>query len=132
MGCQRAGWYSWDILDNGGKRSAGRIIPELQHLEVGDVLPWRPVGADGFRVLRIVPERALVLGSEAPNWSGTWAFVLEPVGSSRTRLVTRYPSSARMSLTLPFMKAAHAFMEGKQFRTIRHNVERMKSSEILG
>src|SRR5690606_11236338 len=32
MGGQRAGWYSWDILDNGGVRSASRIVPELQHL----------------------------------------------------------------------------------------------------
>ena len=39
MGCQRAGWYSWDALDNAGLRSADRIIPELQHLAVGDVLP---------------------------------------------------------------------------------------------
>jgi len=136
MGCQRAGWYSWDILDNAGKRSAGRIVPELQHLKVGDVLPWRPVGAEGFKVLRIVPERALVLGSEAPDWSGTWAFALEHVGSSQTRLVTRYraayPSSARMSLTLPFLKAVHAFMERKQLRTIRHYAEHMKASETLG
>jgi hypothetical protein len=129
MGCQRAGWYSWDTLDNAGERSAGRIIPELQHLEVGDVLPWRPIGAEGFKVLRIAPERALVLGSEARDWLGTWAFVLEPVGSTRTRLVTRYraayPSSARMSAKLPFMKALHAFMEGKQLRTIKHHAERM-------
>jgi hypothetical protein len=41
MGCQRAGWYSWDRLDNAGKRSADRIVPELQQLAVGDVLPWR-------------------------------------------------------------------------------------------
>jgi hypothetical protein len=136
MGCQRAGWYSWDILDNAGKRSAGRIIPALQHLKVGDVLPWRPAGAEGFKVLRMVPERALVLGSEAPDWSGTWAFVLEPVGPNRTRLVTRYraayPSSARMSFALPFLKAVHAFMERKQLRTIRHNAEHMETSEVLG
>jgi hypothetical protein len=128
MGCQRAGWYSWDVLDNARKRSADRIIPELQHLGVGDVLPWRPVGAEGFKVLRIVPERALVLGSEAPEWEGTWAFVLEPLGSSRTRLVTRYraayPPSARMSMMLPIMRTAHAFMERKQLRTIKRHAER--------
>src|SRR5688572_14624822 len=105
MGAQRAGWYSWDLLDNGGKPSADHIIPELQHLEIGAVLPARPVGTEGFKVLRIIPERALVLGSLTPNWTGTWAFVLEPVGPDKTQLVTRYraayPPSARMAVALP-------------------------------
>ncbi|HVY47429.1 MAG TPA: hypothetical protein VHB21_16185, partial [Minicystis sp.] len=35
MGCRRAGWYSLDRLDNGGVHSAERIVPELQHLDVG-------------------------------------------------------------------------------------------------
>src|SRR6185295_9733322 len=50
MGCRRAGWYSYDLLDNGGKRSAREIRPELQRLSVGDVLPATPVSADGFEV----------------------------------------------------------------------------------
>ena len=29
MGCRRAGWYSYDGLDNGGAPSADRIIPEF-------------------------------------------------------------------------------------------------------
>lgn len=127
MGCQRAGWYSWDILDNAGKRSADQIIPELQHLELGDVLPARPTGAAGFVVIRIVPERALVLSSTAKEWAGTWAFVLEPLGPAKTRLVTRYraafPPSARMAVVLPVMAAAHAVMERKQLRTIKHHAE---------
>jgi hypothetical protein len=127
MGCQRGGWYSWDRLDNGGVRSAERLIPELQHLEVGDVLPARPAGTEGFKVLRIVPERALVLRGLSPEWEGTWAFALEPLGADRTRLVTRYraafPPNARMALMLPLMKAAHFVMERKQLRTIKHHVE---------
>jgi hypothetical protein len=132
MGCQRAGWYSWDLLDNAGVRSADRIVPELQHLDVGDVLPARPVGREGFEVLRIVPERALVLSGMSPEWAGTWAFVLEPVGPDRTRLVTRYraayPPSPKMALLLPVFSAAHAFMERKQLRTIKHHAEQLRSS----
>ncbi|HVU50692.1 MAG TPA: hypothetical protein VHL80_08385 [Polyangia bacterium] len=127
MGCQRAGWYSWDILDNAGVRSAERIVPELQHLRVGDVLPARPVGKEGFEVIRIVPERALVLRGLAAQWAGTWAFVLEPLGPNGTRLVTRYRAayapSARMSLLVPVLKAAHEVMERKQLRTIKHHAE---------
>lgn len=128
MGCQRAGWYSWDRLDNAGVRSAEVIIPALQQLAEGDVLPYRPTGDEGFEVLRIDPERELVLASEAPDFDGTWAFVLEPVGN-RTRLVTRYraafePTTA-MRMRLPVMAALHAFMQKKQLRTIKHHAEHM-------
>ena len=131
MGCQRAGWYSWDALDNARRRSADRIVPELQHLAVGDVLPARPTGADGFKVLRIVPERALVLDGASPHWAGTWAFELQPLGPERTRLVTRYraayPPNARASIMLPALAAVHAFMERKQLRTIKHHAEHMRA-----
>ena len=127
MGCRRAGWYSWDRLDNAGKRSADRIIPELQSLAVGDVLPWRPVGAEGFKVLRIEPERALVLQGGGPQFDGTWAFVLEPLGAKSTRLVVRYRAAfrpgARVGLMKPMMAVVHGIMESKQLRTIKHHAE---------
>ena len=132
MGCQRGGWYSWDALDNAGVPSARRILPELQHLAVGDILPARPVGAEGFEVRRIVPERALVLGGASPRWAGTWAFVLEPLDANKTRLVTRYraayPPSPRMSILLPVLRAVHAFMERKQLRTIKLRAEGMHAA----
>jgi hypothetical protein len=127
MGRDRAGWYSWDILDNGGKRSADHIIPELQHLSVGDVLPYGKTGPEGFKVLRIEPDRLLVLGADTPAFEGTWAFVLEPIGDGGTRLVTRYratyPPSLKMSMFLVWMSGLHAFMERKQLRTIKHHAE---------
>jgi hypothetical protein len=127
MGCQRAGWYSWDVLDNAGKRSARRIVPELQHLAVGDVLPYRPTGDDGFEVLRVVPEQALVLGSTAKDFHGTWAFVLEPLGTTATRLIARYRAafepSAKMAVQVPAMAALHGFMQRKQLRTIKDRAE---------
>ena len=39
MGAGRAGWYSYDFIDNGGEPSAVEIRPELQHIGVGTVLP---------------------------------------------------------------------------------------------
>jgi len=127
MGCQRAGWYSWDVLDNGRVRSADHIIPELQHLAIGDILPARPVGAEGFEVLRLIPERALVLRGLSPDWPGTWAFVLEPLGANRTRLITRYragaPTTGAMTVMMPVWGAVHEFMETKQLRTIKHHAE---------
>jgi hypothetical protein len=132
MGCQRGGWYSWDFLDNAGLRSADRIIPELQNLAIGDVLPARPLGDEGFEVLRMVQGRALVLGGASPRWTGTWAFVLEPLGPNKTRLVTRYraayPPSRRMSLLVPALAALHAVMERKQLRTIKHHAEQLRAA----
>jgi hypothetical protein len=58
MGYGRAGWYSYDELDM-DRPSADRIVPELQHIEVGEVLPSHPGG--GFEVRIIEPEAALVL-----------------------------------------------------------------------
>lgn len=39
IGYKRAGWYGYDLLDNAGIPSADRIIPELQHIKVGDTVP---------------------------------------------------------------------------------------------
>ena len=58
MGYGRAGWYSYDELDM-NRPSADRIIPELQHLEVGDLLPTHPGG--GFEVRIVEPKKALVV-----------------------------------------------------------------------
>jgi len=58
MGYGRAGWYSWDQLDM-NVPSADRIVPELQQLAVGDVVPTHPGG--GFKVRILEPEQALVL-----------------------------------------------------------------------
>jgi hypothetical protein len=58
MGYGRAGWYSYDTLDNEGP-STSRILPEFQELKAGDIMPTHPGG--GFKVEVVEPERALVL-----------------------------------------------------------------------
>lgn len=118
MGCRRAGFYSIDLLDNGGHPSAREIHPEWQSLAVADVLPATPDGAEGFEVLHVLPSRALVLGGlydvaqERPlpfrhllaaasadpvsvalgrPWVAvTWLFDLVPIGAGRCRFISRY------------------------------------------
>jgi hypothetical protein len=90
MGCRRAGWYSYDGLDNGGVPSADRIVPELQHVDVDDLFAWTPGAYDGFIVKAVEPERVLVIDGDARSrYRVVWAFVLDPLDESRTRLLTR-------------------------------------------
>jgi proline iminopeptidase len=58
MGFKRAGWYSYDAIDNEGA-SSDRIVPEFQALSEGQIMPTHPGG--GFRVEIVDPEKALVL-----------------------------------------------------------------------
>src|SRR5512133_1316297 len=39
VGYRRAGFYSYDLVDNAGERSADRIIAEYQQINVGDPIP---------------------------------------------------------------------------------------------
>ena len=92
MGAGRAGWYSYDFIDNGGHRSAERILPELQSIEVGTLFPAIPGATDCFFVLHYEPERSLVLGwlpeSKAAPVT-TWSLVLEEREPGCTRLIER-------------------------------------------
>ena len=49
-GWNRAGFYSYDLLDNLGRLSARRILPQFQHLAVGD---WVPMGGKPTPVHRL-------------------------------------------------------------------------------
>jgi hypothetical protein len=141
MGCRRAGFYSWDVLDNGGVRSAREVHPELQGLAVGDVIPATPDGKDGFQVLVLDEARALVLGglfdvesnSELPfvaarprrYWHVTWAFVLVPLDQGRTRLLVRARAACSSSelLRLGAMRFVHGMMESAQLRHLAARAE---------
>ena len=105
LGCQRGGWYSYDLLDNGGIPSADRIIPEYQQLDVGDVVKAMPKGDFGFPVAIIEPNRQLTLAGTTntktgevadPNdpkleayFSGNQTFLLTESGEKSTRLIFR-------------------------------------------
>jgi hypothetical protein len=88
MGSGRGGAYTYDWIENLfglDMHSADEILPEFQHLAVGDVLPLGRTGA-ALRVAICDPERALAFQSEDRNW--VWLFQLRP-DASGTRLVSR-------------------------------------------
>ncbi len=128
----RAGWYSYDVLDNGRRPSATRIIPELQQLAVGMLFPAGPGVTDGFTLLAFEPERFLVLGWTAPDGGHamTWAFVLEEIeyGSTRLLVRVRVRAGARV-FALPWwaakylVSAIHFPMQRKQLIGIARRAE---------
>lgn len=150
MGGRRAGWYSYDWLDNAGVLSADHIIPELQHLNVGDVLPGTPRTDEGFVVERLEPPRILVLSSytdlttrralplRAPPpkrfFRVSWAFVHEPLGSRTTRLHVRARVELAPEWLLPVAEALaapiHNFMESRQLRNLKRLAEAHPAAEV--
>jgi hypothetical protein len=105
LGYGRAGWYSYDLLDNGGRHSADRIVPEWQTPAVGDVVAMngRPTELTAFRVAALVPERVLVWGKP----DSSWVWQLSPTPAGGTRLVTRVRlryAGATALLSAPLME----------------------------
>ncbi|HET9824734.1 MAG TPA: hypothetical protein VFP87_05340 [Chitinophagaceae bacterium] len=103
LGAGRAGWYSYDQIDNGGIPSAKTIIPRLQHIEVGDLMPAVPGSKDAFIIREIHVGKALVLvvpvttAEQEPSIEKrmtsplrvSWTLVLSSLNRGRTRLISR-------------------------------------------
>jgi hypothetical protein len=96
MGAGRAGWYSWDAIDNGGTPSATSILPAFQTLVSGDAMSAIPGANDAFVVAAVDPPRDLVL--TVPDGRGgnpvAWEHVLDALPGSRTRLIVRGRASS--------------------------------------
>jgi hypothetical protein len=143
MGCDRAGWYSWDRLDNDGTPSAERIRSEWQQTSVGDRMASTPSGGAWFEVAVLEPERFLGLrapldlrgrpfdtAGPRPSFytDSLWGFRLEELPGGRTRLVVSgYAVSwPRLLLTignLVFWEPAHWIMQTRQFANLRRRAE---------
>jgi hypothetical protein len=95
VGQGRGGFYSYDFLENlvgCDIHSSDRVVPEWQHLEVGEEVRLAP--AAGLKVAILEPGRALVLhGSlpiaRGPPFDSTWAFILCEQPDGTTRLLSR-------------------------------------------
>jgi hypothetical protein len=100
VGLTRAGWYSYDILDNLGRPSARHIIPELQNLAPGDVVPMSPDGKQGIPVHSMNEPHSMIWGTPGET---TWAWQLDANPDGSTRLITRVRSRYRwLSLSIAF------------------------------
>jgi hypothetical protein len=115
IGYKRAGWYTYDFLHrlvgiagcvDDERRSAQRIIPELQDLGVGDVIEIAP--GMGYSVIGLEPEQALITQSimDTGKWKSvsnedplpekylrsSWVWFLEEIDEKTTLLIVRVRS----------------------------------------
>jgi hypothetical protein len=128
----RAGWYSYDFLDNGRRPSATEIRPDLQRLTAGMVFQALPDVKDGFVLLAFVTERYLVLGWRGPGGTVrvTWTFILREIDQQSTRLIVRARAAAGYRfhglpwwLSRHLVRVVHFAMQRKQLLGIARRAE---------
>ncbi|MGO4229285.1 SRPBCC family protein [Arthrobacter sp. YAF34] len=151
MGAGRGGMYSYDWLENAaglGIHSADRIHPELQQLKVGDTVALSPDGGLSVRLLqsptvlglggtidlrtrRMSPDGVPPAG---PRVEVGWTFVLRPVGSHASRLVSRtrydYSPLAAGLVLRALLEPAQFLMERRMLLGIRNRAEGRKTRRI--
>jgi len=87
MGVGRAGWYSYDLLDNLGRRSAETILPEHQSIQAGDLIPISPNGQQGMWVRSFRKNKWMLWWDKKGD--STWVWEIHPAGENGFRLITR-------------------------------------------
>jgi hypothetical protein len=125
MGTGRAGWYSYDRVDNAGVPSATGIVPELQDLKVGDLIPMVLGKEVGPRVRELEPGRRMLWVTEDEM---SWEWLLEPIDEQTTRLLNRIrgtypPLLSRRMLYAIAASSGDIVMNRKLLRGIKARAE---------
>ena len=137
----RAGFYGYEVLERRlGARNINRLNPEAPAPVAGGSLPFAP--GMPLTVAVVDPSRALVLwtvttankaidpagpwGEDYVAWS--WAFVLEPIDTSTTRLLTRMrisyrPAAKWAAFVQLLLEPAHFIMGRRQLLGLRQRAE---------
>ena len=137
MGSGRGGAYTYDWIENLlglNMHSAGEILPQYQHLQVGDELPMGS-GRPGMTVEVLDPPRTLAVRIADQNW--TWIFALVPEGGStrlisRNRIATSALSPASRLFYTVFMEPGSLVMERKMLLGIKQRAEGTAATPAIG
>jgi hypothetical protein len=145
MGQGRGGMYSYEWLENlvgCDIHNADRIIPEFQHLEVGDGIWLHPKVS--IPITAIEPCRALVLHVRTDTQTGStfeltdtmpekyidmsWEFFLDEHDEGTTRLISRWrgdynPSLGNAVIYRVFTEPISFVMDRKMLRGIKRRAE---------
>jgi hypothetical protein len=130
MGPGRGGVYTYDWIENLlglGIHSVDEVLPEYQHLEVGDT---QYLGDSGpvLRAAIVDPGKAMVLRSDDGHW--VWAFVLvaNDAGTrliSRNRIVLPHDTAFTRWFYTYAMEPGSLVMERKMLLGIKGRAERL-------
>lgn len=135
IGYRRGGLYSYDWLDQLfgflDRPSATRILPEFQHLAVGDKIPWDGRGTE-MTVGVVEPLRALALSYQVGGFMWVWQFGLYPLDEKRTRFVTRgterVPNTPLWWLGMRIMEPASFIMTRRFLLGVKERAEALRAS----
>jgi len=154
LGGDRAGWYSWDHLDNAGRPSARDVHPEWQHLAVGDPVKYwtrRHGPVDAWTVAALEPNRFLGLHGlsdlrgrhldphrprPAAYMEGLWGFLLTELPDGRTRLVIgghEVFRAGRLGRFLSYWLGPLVvwIMQARTLAVLRRNVEQAADAPVI-
>ena len=136
LGYQRGGLYSYDWLDRLfgflDRPSASRVLPEFQHLAVGDIIRLGP--RQQLTVAALEPARALALSYTARGFEWVWQFGLYPIEKDRTRLVTRgterFQKNLGTWLFMQVMKPAAFIMTRRMLLGLKERAETLRHERV--
>jgi hypothetical protein len=124
MGYGRAGFYTYDLLDNAAYPSADRILEEYQTPKIGDWMPmYKKVNeTTAFKVKAFDTNRWLLWGKPDSTWS--WKLISLKGGRTRliSRLKQRYAWEAPVSAILTLL-----LLEFGDFPMMRQVLTRIKA-----
>ena len=116
LGLGRAGWYSYDIIDNFGRKSATELHPEWAVSSVGDIVPGGPIS---FIVTHIDATHHLVISlrsrRDSTRFKFTLAYVLHDM-TDGTRLISRVRSALHVPFGAPLLKSTLGPGDGVMLR----------------
>lgn len=130
MGYRRAGFYTYDLADNGGYPSADEVLDEYQRFSVGD---WAfnmnsvfgielPINeSDAFKIKAFETNRWLLWAKP----DSTWSWLLVELPQNRTRVILRIRARPTNLFWTLFMEFGDPPMARRMLNGIKARAERM-------
>jgi hypothetical protein len=130
MGYRRAGFYTYDLVDNGGYPSAVDVLPQYQTFKVGDwAFPMN--GLFGFHFPINETTAFKVKAFETNKWllwekpDSTWVWILRDMAGGETRLISRQRVRYPELFTRILMEFGDPPMMRRVLKGIKTRAERM-------
>ena len=137
--------YFWPLLvpreaRGTWKPPADDILEEYQNICVGDIIPDGPPGSAYYEVKALNPQRFMILHATThikylapgflrgtrfePSGEWSWAFILEPITSNTTRLLSRWRGKGKPRIYMKTISPLIRLIDSHQQREILKGVKR--------